>query len=85
MDSDCKMRTYGIVDHQWVKRGPKFADCMCGHVGKMRTIILRTKWSIVIILSNCEIQYLHNALTDLDEIWNFGSLMHLDPSDTISQ
>jgi len=33
----------GPADCQRVKRGPKFADRMCGRAGKMRTIILQTK------------------------------------------
>jgi len=40
------------------------AVAMC----KMQTIILRTKWSIVIILKIVKSLYLHNAFTDLDEI-----------------
>jgi len=43
----CKVQTCGRADCQQVTRGPKFADHKCGRVGKMRTIILRTK--------NCEI------------------------------
>jgi len=38
-----------------VKRGPKFADSKCRRVGKMWTVILQTKRSIVIILKNREI------------------------------
>jgi len=38
-------------------------------MGKMRTIILQTKWSIVIILKNRKSLYLHKTSTNLDEIW----------------
>jgi len=48
----CKMWTGRYADRQRVKRRPEFADRKCGPVGKMRTLILRTKWSIVIILKN---------------------------------
>ena len=51
----CKMQTCRHVERQWVKRGPKFADRKCGHVGKMQTVILQTKWLIVIVLKNHEI------------------------------
>jgi len=63
------MRTCRCVDYQRVKRGPKFVHHKCGHVGKMQTVILRTKWSIVIILNFVKSLHLHNASTGLDKIW----------------
>jgi len=45
----CVPATFRRADHQRVKRIPKFADSKRGRVGKMQTVILRTKWSVVSI------------------------------------
>ena len=49
----CEMWTCRLADLQRVKHGTKFADCKCGRVGKVWTVILRTKWSVVITWIKC--------------------------------
>jgi len=57
------------------KLGPKFADRECERLGKMLTVILRTKWSVVIIY-NAFITLLQRSVTSCNDTQLFVTLRY---------